>query len=298
MAAQTVCSFFKFGYCKHKDMCRKRHVTEICETSSCEVFTCMLRHPKICKYFRNYGMCKFDPCMFSHKINDTAHKNIEVKLDDNCIKIDNLEKIISEKDDVIHKLSMKIEENSEEIQKINEKLKDLEKSESMNAVIESLEKRISDKVDALEEKLNSIENDSEDTKTKKSNDDKFEALEKKIYILEKRRLGSDFCEFCDFEFKLGSEKDRKEKQIHIREIHTFECTVCEIKHKNKEELDVHLLTCEIYVCSLCSYTHNRLSEMKSHCKTKHTRNTIIKHCKMDRENFTKLKSTNYFSEEI
>ena len=170
-------------------------MTEICDISSCEVFTCMLRHPKICKYFRNYGMCKFDPCMFSHKINDTAHKNIEVKLDDNCIKIDNLEKIISEKDDVIHKLSMKIEENSEEIQKINEKLKDLEKSESMNAVIESLEKHIGDKTDVLEDKLNSIEKNIEETKTKQSNDDKFEAMEKKIYILERRRLGSIFVSF-------------------------------------------------------------------------------------------------------
>jgi hypothetical protein len=298
MAAQTVCSFFKFGYCKHKEMCRKRHVTEICENSSCEVYTCMLRHPKICKYLRNYGMCKFDPCMFSHKINDTTQKNLEAKLDANCLKIVTLEKIISEKDDVIHQLSLKIDENSEEIQRIVEKIKDLEKFESMNAVLETLEKRIVDKTNALEEKLNSIVKNREETRNNKSNDDKIVAMEKKIYILEKRRLGSDFCEFCDQEFMLGSEKDRKEKQIHIREMHTFECNVCKIKHKNKEELDIHLLTCEIYVCSLCSYTHNRLSEMKSHCKTKHTRNTIIKHCKMDRENFSNLKSTNYFSEEI
>ena len=86
--------------------------------------------------------------------------------------------------------------------------------------------------------------------------------------------------------------------MHIRGTHTFECTVCKLKHKSKEELDIHLLTCEIYVCSLCSYTHKRLSELKSHCKTKHTRNTIIKHCKMDREDFSKLSCKNYFSEEI
>ena len=96
----------------------------------------------------------------------------------------------------------------------------------------------------------------------------------------------------------GSEKDRREKESHIRNTHTFECAVCDLQHKSKEDFDIHLLTCEMYVCSLCSYRHKRLSELKSHCKTKHTRNTIIKHRKMDRENFTKISCSNYFSEEI
>ena len=100
------------------------------------------------------------------------------------------------------------------------------------------------------------------------------------------------------EFMAGSQKERKEKESHIRETHTFKCTVCDLAHKNKEELDMHLITCELYVCSLCNYTHKRLSELRSHCKNKHTRNSIIKHRKMDRENFTKLSCTNYFSEEI
>ena len=106
-------------------------------------------------------------------------------------------------------------------------------------------------------------------------------MARKIYILEKRRL-----------------ERRHEKATHIREMHTFECNVCEFRSNNKEELDIHILTCEMYFCSLCGYKHKRLSEMKTHCKTKHTRNTIIKHCKMDRNNFSKLSCTNYFSEEV
>ena len=96
----------------------------------------------------------------------------------------------------------------------------------------------------------------------------------------------DFCEYCDEEFKLGSEKDRKEKDTHIRDNNTFECNVCEIQLENKEDLDVHLLTCEMYICSLCNYRLKRLSELKSHRKTRHTRNTIIRHSKMDFENFS------------
>ena len=185
----------------------------------------------------------------------------------------------------------------------------------LNSEFNSLEKQIREKdiqienlqktIDVLETKItkflenNDVEKNKEDNdKIDNFNNDKIEAIERKVYILEKRRLGSDFCDFCDKEFKLGCEKDRKEKEIHVREAHTFECNICEIRHNNKEELDIHLLTCEIYVCSLCSYRHKRLSELKSHCKTKHTRNTIIKHCKMDRNNFSKLSCTNYFSEEI
>ena len=84
-------------------------------------------------------------------------------------------------------------------------------------------------------------------------------MERKIYILEKQRLGSDFCDYCDKEFNLGSDKDSKEKDIHIIETHTFECKVHEYKYTNKEELDIDLLTYEIYACSLCSYKHKRLS---------------------------------------
>ena len=165
--------------------------------------------------------------------------------------------------------------------------------EDLQKVIEGLETKITKCIEN-----NVIEKNDEENHTGKFVNDKIESMERKIYILEKRRLGSDFCDFCEKEFMLGSEKDRNEKETHIRDTHTFECNICETKHKNKEELDIHLLTCEIYVCSLCSYRHKRLSELKSHCKTKHTRNTIIKHCKMDRNNFSKLSSTNYFSEEV
>ena len=54
------------------------------------------------------------------------------------------------------------------------------------------------------------------------------------------------------EFMAGSEKDRKEKESHVKQTHTFECAVCDLKLKNKEEFDIHLLTCEMYVYSLCS----------------------------------------------
>ena len=106
--------------------------------------------------------------------------------------------------------------------------------------------------------------------------------------MEKRRLDSDFCDYCEYEFKAGCEKDRREKDIHVRNTHTFECNICDCRLNNKEELDIHHQTCEMYQCSLCPYRHKRLSELKSHCKNKHTKNTINRHHKMDRDNYLKV----------
>ena len=75
---------------------------------------------------------------------------------------------------------------------------------------------------------------------------------KRIYVLEIRRLGSDICDYCDIEFKAGCEKDKKEKDTHIRYTHTFKCNIIGFRFKKNEELEIHFLTCEIYTCSLCT----------------------------------------------
>ena len=66
MATQNVCKFNKFGYCRYNKMCRNRHENKICENSSCEIFSCSERHPRECRYFREYNRCKFNPCKFKH----------------------------------------------------------------------------------------------------------------------------------------------------------------------------------------------------------------------------------------
>jgi hypothetical protein len=67
MAAPTLCLFNKFGYCKYNETCRKHHVNEKCKDNTCDISKCKLRHPKLCKFFRNYGYCKFSPCAFKHE---------------------------------------------------------------------------------------------------------------------------------------------------------------------------------------------------------------------------------------
>ena len=70
---ESVCFFNKYGFCKFRSTCRKYHNMEICLKNGCEVIKCSLRHPKICRFFRDYNRCKFGEwCCFRH-----VHKNIE-----------------------------------------------------------------------------------------------------------------------------------------------------------------------------------------------------------------------------
>ena len=81
MASQNVCFYNKYGYCKYAEKCRKFHEKETCEKSNCEITECKLRHPIMCKYFRDYGFCKFtDWCKFSHKLVTNSDKRSDTDL--------------------------------------------------------------------------------------------------------------------------------------------------------------------------------------------------------------------------
>jgi DNA repair exonuclease SbcCD ATPase subunit len=161
-----------------------------------------------------------------------------------------------------------------------------EKISYLEKIIAGREDQINDlvhKTNEMEVKIDTLEKVIEDLNIKNSGDENIKTMERWILGLEKRSLGSDFCDFCEMELKAGSEKD-----AHVRATHTFKCNLCDLKLINKDEFGIHLLTCEMYSCSLCSYRHNRICELKSHCKTKHTRNAIIRHQKKDRETSLKF----------
>ena len=65
---QHACKFHQYGYCKFGLTCRKFHTPHTCQQPQCSDKTCLHRHPRKCKYFTNFGSCKFgDDCSFSHK---------------------------------------------------------------------------------------------------------------------------------------------------------------------------------------------------------------------------------------
>ena len=68
VTVQVVCRFHQFGYCRFQERCRRKHINETCENENCSSRECPKRHPRICKYFREFNRCKFgDFCNYRHK---------------------------------------------------------------------------------------------------------------------------------------------------------------------------------------------------------------------------------------
>ena len=112
MATGNICLYKKFGHCKFLDTCKHRHMETICENESCEIQSCELRHPKECKFFRDFARCKFgDYCSFKHKIRTSLSDDVTVKkaLENLKSKVDILEKQNSEKDMKIQEIQDKLE---------------------------------------------------------------------------------------------------------------------------------------------------------------------------------------------
>ena len=72
--AEIVCKFYQTGFCKFQTHCKNVHNHDICPSNHCSNNACMLRHPRVCKYFLNFGRCKFgSSCAYLHKNQNTLH---------------------------------------------------------------------------------------------------------------------------------------------------------------------------------------------------------------------------------
>ena len=110
----NICKFFKFEYCKHGDTCRKLHLKEVCEKDVCEsTDICRKRHPAACRYFSNYGRCKFHHCAYRHFRNETERKIdvLEGKLEQTNSKLQKILEIL---------LSLKSEEARKYVKDVKE----------------------------------------------------------------------------------------------------------------------------------------------------------------------------------
>ena len=173
MAAVTVCNFNKYGFCRYQERCRKFHEEKACEAVNCVVKTCLLRHPKYCKFLRDYGYCKFGEwCKFSHKAFGTNGNVENEELKELKEKFKNLEKEINSKDDLIKNLEIEIKLHESKFEKINKKLNILKQKESALLDLEV-------KTNFLEEAL--------EVKTKDTNEkiERIKTLFRKFKILSK-----------------------------------------------------------------------------------------------------------------
>ena len=68
MMSIPFCLHNKFSHCKFQGSCRHRYSS--CDTDIFIISSCDKRHPRICRYYINYGRCKFNPCSYSHAVNN------------------------------------------------------------------------------------------------------------------------------------------------------------------------------------------------------------------------------------
>ena len=113
MAAVDVCKYNQTGFCKYRQQCKRQHIPDICTTFPCTNNMCYLRHPRICKYYSEFGSCQFgDGCLYLHRSRFLTLEN-----DMSILKseIQELKRKNTELENLMNKL------NREELQKLGKR---------------------------------------------------------------------------------------------------------------------------------------------------------------------------------
>ena len=261
MAAQNVCRYFKFGFCKFREKCRFMHISEVCEDPSCEIKLCKFRHPRVCNYFRDYNRCKFSEwCAFKHveKSNHGSDNTKEI-----IEKLDSLTKLICEKDIIIKELV-------EKIKLIEEKLIRNEEVD-VNVVCEENDTEISTPgfhcelcdfngktkaglqahIRAKHKKIS--ENIAIDIHAKANNVSEPEIVEQEPEELEKEsepvvqedpiEYGEFYCSKCKFKTCTNRELKKHTLRKHTDYLTQYpkKCELCEDTFEGRKELKKHML---------------------------------------------------------
>ena len=115
-----LCRFQNSGYCKYKDKCIFKHVTEECDDRKCNRKTCQKRHIKLCRY--GNGCRRQLTCEYKHKANsEEAGLKSKIKELEETIK-----NLVEENKTYLAKLSaldIEIQTYQEEVIRENEEKK-------------------------------------------------------------------------------------------------------------------------------------------------------------------------------
>ena len=120
MAAGSVCIYRKYGHCKYLETCKFRHIEKICDEEACEIENCHSRHPRDCRFFRDYRKCKFgDYCSYNHQ-------NFNAKLDDSVQnELENVKEDLKTMKAKVNELENEVKEKDRHVKEIHESLENL-----------------------------------------------------------------------------------------------------------------------------------------------------------------------------
>ena len=151
----TICKFNQIVFCKILSQFRNQHVMDICPTDQCKDMNCILRHQRACKFFSNFGRCKFDEqCAYLHNSRnqtvDLEIRELESEIRRTKTKIKDIESLQERMDklETVHKASEEFDvKMSERVFKIECILKEQDQPKP------SLEQN---QISELEEKLSEL----------------------------------------------------------------------------------------------------------------------------------------------
>ena len=221
-ANESLCKFNQSGFCKYKDHCRKQHVMDICPTSMCTNMTCLLRHPKVCKYFLNFRRCKFgESCAFLHgpekQTDAESIRELEQEIQHLKAKISQVETILSKLDKIEDKIRTMEKSNVKNCEEIKEVIQTFNQKTSQ---IEGVQKTLDEKTSHIAEVQKTL-----DEKTSQLDDLalNFNILMNSVDDLEKSS--------AHFNHRLN----------HLSEtIQMFRCNLCGQAYPNEQTLRNHI----------------------------------------------------------
>ena len=153
MANTVICLYHKYGFCKYKETCRHRHIDVVCDKHDCEHQTCSNRHPRRCRYFQQFGRCKFGTyCAFLHVPLHDDHIDLENEMKSMEAQISSLEKLVSDRDSRLEALENKMKSIEEENQKLGFEMKQMTSNilKITEAVVDKSVEKVVETFDAIQ----------------------------------------------------------------------------------------------------------------------------------------------------
>ena len=234
----VVCLKSKFGYCKFGSRCENIHYKEVCEkdVKFCIGKLCEKRHPVFCKFFQQFGRCKFGEfCSYRHtynKENKTERKVDEMKFEIKELKSEVVElktevtelktEVVELKTDVVE---LKTETNmlKTKLERLEIMLKNSEKCENKQGK--------NDKSEIEEKTLEDIiRENSEENKVHKCDECNIEKSSKTKLLIHKDKRHTEYQRYGSY---------RRLKMVcNGGDGFDYECTFC-LAHFNGD-IKIHL----------------------------------------------------------
>ena len=100
----ATCKFNQYGFCKFGTHCRKHHIMDICPIYQCMDKVCTLRHPRACRFFFQFGRCKFgDLCAYLH---NSSNKTLEDEIKVLKSEVESIKARNSEIESLLYRMSL------------------------------------------------------------------------------------------------------------------------------------------------------------------------------------------------